>query len=75
MSDTAQSNRLLGVLVTMTKSFLLDMDGVLVDSGDFHYQSWFETLARYDTPFTEENFRAMPRRPPRWASPPTCASG
>ena len=30
MSDTAQSNRLLGVLVTMTKSFLLDMDGVLV---------------------------------------------
>ena len=25
---------------------LWDMDGVLVDTGEFHYQSWAETLSR-----------------------------
>jgi beta-phosphoglucomutase len=34
-----------------------DMDGVLVDTGEFHFQSWVEALAAYDIPFGREFFR------------------
>jgi beta-phosphoglucomutase len=34
-----------------------DMDGVLVDTGNFHFQVWRDVLARYDVPFDEEHFR------------------
>jgi beta-phosphoglucomutase len=34
-----------------------DMDGVLVDSGEFHYQSWIATCKEYNIPFTYELFR------------------
>jgi beta-phosphoglucomutase len=37
---------------------LWDMDGVLVDSGEFHYTAWAETLARDGLPFTREQFNA-----------------
>jgi HAD superfamily hydrolase (TIGR01509 family) len=37
---------------------LWDMDGVLVDSGEFHYVAWAETLAREGRPFTREQFKA-----------------
>ena len=33
---------------------LWDMDGVLVDTGDFHFQAWCEVLAGYDIAFTYE---------------------
>ncbi len=37
---------------------LWDMDGVLVDSGPFHYQSWAEALAREGLGYTREQFQA-----------------
>ena len=36
---------------------LWDMDGVLVDTGNFHYQSWQETFEELDIPFDKEDFR------------------
>ena len=36
---------------------LWDMDGVLVDTGDFHYQSWKETFEELDVPFDRDDFR------------------
>lgn len=36
---------------------LWDMDGVLVDSGRLHYLSWRDTLARYNIPFSEDDFQ------------------
>lgn len=36
---------------------LWDMDGVLVDTGEFHYQSWKEVLDEHDLPFSHEFFR------------------
>ena len=36
---------------------LWDLDGVLADSGPFHFQSWAETLARCGVVFTEAQFR------------------
>ena len=34
------------------KGVLWDMDGVLVDTGDFHYQAWVHTLDSYNIPFS-----------------------
>jgi beta-phosphoglucomutase-like phosphatase (HAD superfamily) len=34
------------------------MDGVLVDSGELHYQSWLETLTALSIPFDREKFRS-----------------
>lgn len=34
------------------------MDGVLVDTGEFHFQAWSETLSEYDIPFDHELFRS-----------------
>jgi beta-phosphoglucomutase-like phosphatase (HAD superfamily) len=36
---------------------LWDMDGVLVDTGDFHYRSWAVTLTKHGITFTQEQFR------------------
>jgi beta-phosphoglucomutase len=35
-----------------------DMDGVLVDTGELHYQTWFDTLADYGILLSREQFRA-----------------
>jgi beta-phosphoglucomutase family hydrolase len=43
------------VLMTI-KGVLWDMDGVLVDTGDFHYQAWVNTLDLYKIPFSREIF-------------------
>jgi beta-phosphoglucomutase family hydrolase len=40
------------------RGVLWDMDGVLVSTGEFHFQAWSETLAEYEVPFTREQFRA-----------------
>lgn len=37
---------------------LWDMDGVLVDTGEFHYLSWEIILQDYHIPFSRERFRA-----------------
>jgi beta-phosphoglucomutase len=36
---------------------LWDLDGVLVDSGEAHYQAWVETCARYAFSFGRESFQ------------------
>lgn len=36
---------------------LWDMDGVLVDTGDFHYTAWRETFDELGIPFGREDFR------------------
>lgn len=36
---------------------LWDMDGVLVDTGEAHFQSWVDVLSEYDIPFSREFFR------------------
>lgn len=38
--------------------FLWDLDGVLVDTGEFHYTSWVELLPRYGLSMTRERFTA-----------------
>lgn len=42
----------------MTQSAVLwDMDGVLVDTGEFHFQSWAAVLPDYGLQFSHESFR------------------
>jgi beta-phosphoglucomutase family hydrolase len=38
---------------------LWDMDGVLVDTGQFHFQSWMSTLSEYGFSFSYEKFRVV----------------
>ena len=38
------------------RGVIWDMDGVLVDTGEFHFQSWMDTLANYGIPFSREIF-------------------
>ncbi|MBN1856418.1 MAG: HAD-IA family hydrolase [Dehalococcoidia bacterium] len=40
------------------RAFLWDMDGVIIDSAEFHYQSWHDTLATRGVDYTEEQFRS-----------------
>jgi beta-phosphoglucomutase len=37
---------------------LWDMDGVLIDSTDMHYETWAQALAPYDIDFTRKVFDA-----------------
>ena len=39
------------------RGVLWDMDGVLVDTGEFHFQSWVTTLSFYNIPFSREIFQ------------------
>lgn len=39
------------------RAVLWDMDGVLVDTGEFHYRSWDAVLPDYGISFTREFFR------------------
>jgi len=39
------------------RAALWDMDGVLVDTGEFHYQSWIDVLPDYGLEFSREFFR------------------
>ena len=41
------------------KAFLWDMDGVIVDSGAPHYQSWRETFAERGALYTEAQFKSF----------------
>jgi len=39
------------------RGVLWDMDGVLVDTGEFYFQAWSQILSEYDIPFTKELFQ------------------
>lgn len=41
-----------------SRAVIWDMDGVLVDSGELHYQSWLQTLTELAIPFDRDKFRA-----------------
>lgn len=38
-------------------SVIFDMDGVIVDNGNFHYLAWKEFSKRHQIPFSKERFR------------------
>jgi len=42
----------------MTGAVLWDLDGTLVDSGEYHWQSWRDTLSREDFDLTYDRFLA-----------------
>jgi HAD superfamily hydrolase (TIGR01509 family) len=42
----------------MTGAVLWDLDGTLVDSGEYHWQAWRDTLAAENVPLTYEQFLA-----------------
>jgi HAD superfamily hydrolase (TIGR01509 family) len=44
--------------MTNKRGVLWDLDGVVVDTGEFHYQSWSLVLPEYDLPVTRETFQA-----------------
>jgi len=39
-------------------AIIWDMDGVLVDTGTYHFESWVKTFDQLGIPFSEEQFRA-----------------
>lgn len=43
--------------MAINAAVLWDMDGVLVDTGELHYQSWVGTLHEYGLQFPRETFR------------------
>lgn len=43
--------------MAIRRGILWDMDGVLVDTGEAHYQSWLAILSERDIEFTREFFR------------------
>ena len=42
--------------MTTLRGVIWDMDGVLVDTGEYHFQSWMNTLPKYGIPFSREIF-------------------
>ncbi len=44
--------------MTRPRAVLWDMDGTLVDSANYHWQAWRDTMAREGRPITHEQFLA-----------------
>jgi len=44
--------------VAATRAVLWDMDGTLVDSAEYHWQAWRDTMSREGCPITYEQFQA-----------------
>src|ERR1700723_57856 len=44
--------------MTRTRAVLWDMDGTLVDSADYHWQAWRDTMTREGHPVSHEQFLA-----------------
>jgi beta-phosphoglucomutase len=42
--------------MTATRAVLWDMDGTLVDSADYHWQAWRDTMAHEGRPITHDQF-------------------
>src|SRR5258708_2899332 len=51
-------NRRQGMQLKSNCGVLWDMDGVLVDSGEFHFQAWVGALRREGIGYTRERFQA-----------------
>ena len=47
-----------GLNMTGSRAVLWDMDGTLVDSAEYHWWAWRDTMARQDYPITHEQFLA-----------------
>jgi HAD superfamily hydrolase (TIGR01509 family) len=45
-------------MISLPSAILWDLDGVLIDTGRFHYQSWADTLLPAGHAFPPETFRA-----------------
>jgi beta-phosphoglucomutase len=45
-------------ILTGTEAFLFDLDGVIVDSSEFHKKSWFEVMRKLGVNFGEEDFKS-----------------
>ena len=43
---------------TAKQGVVWDMDGVLADTGEFHFPAWSQALSEHGIPFTRESFRA-----------------
>jgi HAD superfamily hydrolase (TIGR01509 family) len=41
------------------KAILWDLDGVIADSGEIHYQAWTQLLTPMGVPFSRETFRSI----------------
>jgi len=44
--------------MTVARAVLWDMDGTLVDSAEYHWQAWRETMSREGSPIKREDFLA-----------------
>jgi beta-phosphoglucomutase family hydrolase len=44
--------------MTITRAVLWDMDGTLVDSAEYHWQAWRDTMSREGSPIAYEQFLA-----------------
>ena len=44
-------------MMAQFKAVIWDMDGVLVETGQYHYEAWQEVLKDYDIPFSIDTFR------------------
>src|SRR5215472_8866671 len=44
--------------MAMKRAVLWDMDGTLVDSAEYHWLAWRDTMAREGSPITHQQFRA-----------------
>src|SRR5215468_5534228 len=47
-----------GKLMTIARAVLWDMDGTLVDSAEYHWRAWRDTMLKEGFPVTFEEFRA-----------------
>jgi beta-phosphoglucomutase len=45
-------------MTQLTRAVLWDMDGTLIDSHEYHWQAWRETMAAVDRPITFDQFAA-----------------
>ena len=44
--------------MSLNRAVLWDMDGTLIDSAEYHWQAWRDTMAREGVPITREQFLA-----------------
>ena len=44
--------------MTVGRGILWDLDGVLVDTGKFHFRAWSQVLSEHSIPFTRESLHA-----------------
>jgi len=58
MDAESPHRNLYRIQVAMNQAVLWDMDGTLVDSAEYHWQAWRDTMAHERSPITHEQFLA-----------------